>query len=334
MTDALARGWLLAWIAFGAAPAGSLVLLLIHRITGGRWGEALAPVLRPTAALLPLVALGFLGVVMALPALYPWAGGPWAGGSWAGGSWAADPGTVKPDVASLYLNPVLFGARGAVALLGWSVLAVLVLAGRCTRLVAGLGLVVYGLTISLVPVDWILSLEPRFTSSAFGAGIALHQVLAALALAAVASPRGLDETTAPDLANLLLATLLGVLYIGLMSYVVAWYGDLPPKAAYYLRREAVPYPAVIGASIGVGGIVPFLLLLLGAVRRSPGALRLVGLLVLVGLALRFAWLVLPAWGEAAGGAAAAAGLWLVGLIAVALLALRLAGRFGGRLRDA
>ncbi|PIK73640.1 hypothetical protein CS379_07295, partial [Methylobacterium frigidaeris] len=203
MTEALARGWLLAWIAFGAPPAGALVLLLVHRITGGRWGEALAPVLRPVAALLPLVALGFLGVALALPALYPW---------------AADPGAVKPDVAALYLNPLLFVARGAVALLGWSVLAGLVLAGRRTRLVAGLGLAFYGLTISLVPVDWILSLEPRFTSSAFGAGFALHQILAALSLAAVASPRGLDERIAPDLANLLLATLLGVLYIGLMSY--------------------------------------------------------------------------------------------------------------------
>ncbi|BCM83789.1 hypothetical protein [Methylobacterium indicum] len=319
MTEALARGWLLAWIAFGAAPAGSLVLLLVHRITGGRWGEALAPVLRPTAALLPLVALGFLGVAVALPALYPW---------------AADPGVVKPGVASLYLNPPLFIVRSAVALLGWSVLAGLVLTGRGSRLVTGLGLAFYGLTISLVPVDWILSLEPRFTSSAFGAGLALHQVLAALALAAVASPRGLGGRTAPDLANLLLATLLGVLYVGLMSYVVAWYGDLPPKAAYYLRREVGPYPALIGAAVAAGGLVPFLFLLVGAVRRSPGALRLVGVLVLVGLALRVCWLVLPAWGAGAGGAAVAAGLWLTGLIVLARLALRLAGRLGGTLRHA
>ncbi|GJD66876.1 hypothetical protein [Methylobacterium frigidaeris] len=319
MTEALARGWLLAWIVFGAAPAGSLVLLLIHRITGGRWGEALAPCLRPAAALLPLVALGFLGVVVALPLLYPW---------------AADPGTVKPDVASLYLNTALFAVRGAITLLGWSLLAGLVLAGRCTRLVAGLGLAFYGLTISLVPVDWILSLEPRFTSSAFGAGIALHQLLAALALAAVVSPSGLDAETAPDLANLLLATLLGVLYIGLMSYVVAWYGDLPPNAAYYLRREAGPYSGLIGAAVATGGLVPFLFLLVGAVRRSPGGLRLVGLLVLVGLVLRFCWLVVPAWGADADGAAVAAGLWLTGLVVVALLSLRLVARFGGRLGHA
>jgi hypothetical protein len=28
----------------------------------------------------------------------------------------------------------------------------------------------------------------------------------------------------------MLATLLGVIYLELMSYIVAWYGDLPPKS--------------------------------------------------------------------------------------------------------
>ena len=62
MMHALARGWLLAWLTWSAVPVGSLVLILIHRVTGGRWGEALAPALRPAAALVPLAALAFLGL--------------------------------------------------------------------------------------------------------------------------------------------------------------------------------------------------------------------------------------------------------------------------------
>ncbi|MEG9528576.1 MAG: hypothetical protein MIL41_22865, partial [Hyphomicrobiales bacterium] len=131
MIESLARGWLLAWLVWSAVPVGSLVLMLIHRVTGGRWGEALAPALRPAAALMPLAALAFLGVGVSLPALYPW---------------AADPGTVKPDIVQLYLDPALFGLRAAVALVGWSVLALLCLAGRCSPLAAALGLSFYGLT--------------------------------------------------------------------------------------------------------------------------------------------------------------------------------------------
>ncbi|GEP05506.1 hypothetical protein [Methylobacterium oxalidis] len=320
MTEALARGWLVAWIAWSAVPVGSLVLILVHAVTGGRWGETLAPALRPAAALVPLAALAFLGVALGLPADYPWASGG---------------GHAKPDVLRLYLNPALFLLRAAVTLAGWSFLALLVLRGRPGKLAAGLGLAFYGLTISLVSVDWILSVEPGFTSSAFAAEIALHQILAGLAFAAVASPKGLDARRARDLAGLLLATLLGVLYMGLMSYIVAWYGDLPPKAAWYLKRGDGAWAGVLAAAFVAGGALPFGMLLFSAVRASPATLRVVGLLVLVGLALHAAWFVLPAYGAGAGPAAALGLACLAGFgIASALLLRRLGRRASGRLRHA
>lgn len=315
MMDALARGWLVAWLVWSAVPVGSLVLMLIHGVTGGRWGEALAPALRPAAALVPLAGLAFLGVALGLPALYPW---------------AAEAGRVKPDVARLYLDPALFDLRAALALAGWSALALLYLAGRCGPLVAALGLSFYGLTISLVAVDWILSVDPHFTSSAFAAGIALHQILAALAWAAVASPPGLDEARAADLAGLILASLLGVLYLGLMSYIVAWYGDLPAKAAWYLKRGTGAWVAVLAAAVALGGILPFAALLFARLRRSAAALRVVGLLVLVGIALHLAWYVLPAYGAEAGLAA----LFAVPGLALLASASRPVGRRVARIRAA
>ena len=316
MSDALFRGWLLAWIVWSAVPFGALVLAMIHTVTGGRWGAVLAPALRPATALVPLAALAFLGVALGLQAAYPWAAGAGA----------------KPDVLCLYLDPTLFLVRATVALLGWSVLALLSLSGRTGPLVAGLGLGFYGLTISLVSVDWILSVEPGFNASAFAADVALHQILAALAFAALASPSSLDARGASDLAGLMLAALLGVIYLELMSYIVAWYGDLPPKAAWYLKRGASPWGGVLGASLVLGGILPFLALLFASVRKSPALLRGVGLLVLIGLALHFAWLVLPAYGAEAGGAAAAAVVALPVLLLVSGFASRLIMRRAGRLR--
>lgn len=237
---------------------------------------------------------------------------------------------MKPDVARLYLDPALFDLRAALALAGWSALALLYLAGRCGPLVAALGLSFYGLTISLVAVDWILSVEPHFTSSAFAVGIALHQILAALAWAAVASPPGLDEARAADLAGLILASLLGVLYLGLMSYIVAWYGDLPAKAAWYLKRGTGAWVAVLAAAVALGGILPFAALLFARLRRSAAALRVVGLLVLVGIALHLAWYVLPAYGAEAGLAA----LFAVPGLALLASASRPVGRRLARIRAA
>lgn len=316
MSDALFRGWLLAWIVWSAVPVGALVLTLIHAVTGGRWGEVLAPALRPAITLVPLVALSFLGVVPGLETAFPWAAGTGA----------------QPDVLRYYLDPALFGARAAVALVGWSVLAFLCLTGRCGKLAAGLGLSFYGLTISLVAVDWILSVEPGFNSSAFPADVALHQILAALAFAALVSPPSLDARGASDLAGLMLAALLGVIYLELMSYIVAWYGDLPPKAAWYLKRGESPWSAVLVASLVIGGVLPFFALLFAAVRKSPALLRGVGLLVLVGIAGHFAWLVLPAYGAGAGPAAVAALFLLAGLALLSSLAGRILARRTRRLR--
>ena len=36
---AVAQGWLIAFVFWSGIPIGSLVLLLIHRIVGGRWGD-------------------------------------------------------------------------------------------------------------------------------------------------------------------------------------------------------------------------------------------------------------------------------------------------------
>src|SRR5581483_6737114 len=45
-----AAGWLVGFLFWSQLPIGSLVLLLIHALTGGRWGESLRPALAPTAA--------------------------------------------------------------------------------------------------------------------------------------------------------------------------------------------------------------------------------------------------------------------------------------------
>ena len=123
-----------------------------------------------------------------------------------------------------------------ITLAGWSVLA----RDVCRRLgepAAGrTGLAFFGLTISLVAVDWYLSLEPHYVASAFAAMIAIQQLLAALALLALIGPPLIEGKLAGDLGGLLIATLLGVVYLELMTFVVAWYGDLPEKADWFLKR--------------------------------------------------------------------------------------------------
>ena len=189
-TETLLRGWLVAFAIWSTVPVGSMTLLMIHRLTGGAWGWAAAPVLRPAAAMTPLVALGFVPVLVALPHIYPW---------------AADPSAIPADVARWYLNGPSFLIRSLIALGGWSLLAIVFATGRGSRLLAGLGLAFFGLTISLVAVDWYLSLEPHYVASAFAAMIAIQQLLAALAITALLGAPTIDGKVAGDLGAFLIS---------------------------------------------------------------------------------------------------------------------------------
>ncbi len=216
------RGWLTAFAIWSLCPVGSMTLLLIHCLTGGEWGRAAAPVLRPAAAMVPLVALAFVPVLVGLGYIYPW---------------AADSSAVPPDVARWYLSGPSFAVRAVITLAGWSVLGVVFAAGAGSRLLAGFGLAFFGLTISLVAVDWYLSLEPHYVASAFASMIAIQQLLAALAVSALIGLPQIEGKAAGDLGGLLIATLLGVVYLELMTFVVAWYGDLPDKAGLVSRTH-------------------------------------------------------------------------------------------------
>jgi hypothetical protein len=276
----LLRGWLVAFAIWSCIPIGSMTLLLIHRLTGGEWGHAAAPILRPAAAMVPLVMLAFVPVLIGMRDIYPW---------------AADPTAIPADVARWYLNEVSFVIRTLIALAGWSLLGVIFAAGFGSRLLAGLGLAFFGLTISLVAVDWYLSLEPNYVASAFAATIAVQQLLAALAVAALIGGATIEGNVAGDIGGLLIATVLGVAYLELMTFVVAWYGDLPDKASWFLKRATSGWIAVLCGAVLLGAVLPFSMLLKKAVRDSPRGLRLAASLILFGTLLHFVWLLVPAF---------------------------------------
>ena len=52
---AAAAGWLVGFAFWAQLLVGALTLIMIYRLTGGRWGEVAAPVIEPAAAAVPLL---------------------------------------------------------------------------------------------------------------------------------------------------------------------------------------------------------------------------------------------------------------------------------------
>ncbi len=281
-----AAGWLVGFLFWSQIPIGSLVLTMIHVLTGGRWGWVLRPVLAPAMATIPWLLIAILPIFVAVPALYPW---------------THQISAVKPDVASHYLNVPFFIGRSVIALAVWSVLSVLVRRAelRGNILTAGIGLLLYGVLISSVAIDWFISLEPPFISSSFGASVGIMQLIAAMAWAALVAPEPQGNSAVGDIGELLLAFVLGITYVDFMAFLVIWYGDLPHKIFWFVVRDRFPWSALAGAWFVLGSVVPILSLLLGRVRRSRFALRLVATSVLAGSLLYTAYLIAPPFGAKA-----------------------------------
>lgn len=266
--SATARGWLGAFVLVSMIPVGSLTLLLLNGISGGRWGSDLEPVLETSARAIPLLFLAFVPVIIFRPMIYHW-----------------DRLELSSDVLQRYLNPAFFDARTLIALTYWSVLA---WTGAWKRpLFAGLGLVGQLAIATFVPPDWVLTLEPGSTSAGFGMGFGIEQVFAALAFAALVG-RQQSERPTRDLAGMLVSALLGTVYFVFMQFLITWYGNIPDKVRWYWAKEAM-WPLALSAFL-VGAAVPFLSVLNPRVRRDPNVLRIVGAFVLAGVFLHILWL--------------------------------------------
>ncbi len=300
-----AAGWLVGFVFWSQIPLGSLMLLMIHRLTGGRWGEALYPALAPAARLVPLLFLLIIPVFIAIPVLDPW---------------SHRAGDVKPDVLSYYLNTPFFIGRSLIAITGWSVLAFLLprTSGRPGQFVAAVGLVFHCVVISVVSIDWVLSLEPPFISSSFGASMAITQLIAALAWAILRAPRAMVDQVTGDLGGLLLAFVLGITYVDFMAFLVMWYSDLPSRLFWFVERNA--WSPLAAAAFVLGSAAPILALLLAPVRNGTRELRTVAISVLAGLVFYYAYLIVPPFGARALATAALA------VIVIGLLVAALAGR--------
>src|SRR5205807_1208681 len=106
-------------------------------------------------------------------------------------------------------------------------------------LLSAVGLVLLIVTVTFAAIDWIMSLEPEWYSTMFGALMAMGGALAALALAAggaalaaMYSPRrpsAAESDALADVGSMLLTLLMLWAYFGFSQYLIVWSGNLPEE---------------------------------------------------------------------------------------------------------
>lgn len=288
----LAATFLVAYVACVSVALGTMAMILIAHLTTATWFRDFRP--RAWSVVRTLPALAAIGVVLliAMPVLYPWVG---------------------TDVsAHRYLSAPFFVVRFVIYWAIWLYIArsiriaqLLEARGelqRAThrfRVTACAGLIALGLSMTFAAFDWMMSLTPDWSSTIYGVYWWAGGLVGSLALLAILSQRqsaGWPDVAVDDvhsLAKLLVTFILFWLYIGFSQYIVIWSAGLPREASWYVARMRGGW-GVLAAGLLFGHFVlPFLLLLLRGVKRSPGLVAIVGTALLCLHVLDAFWVVMP-----------------------------------------
>ncbi len=299
------QSYLVAYLFWLGITLGCLALLMVQHLTGGNWALVIRRILEAGSRTLPLMAIAALPLLIGMKTLYVW----------------ARPGQTDPLIVSkhLYLNPQFFTARMIVYFLIWFLLAYQM--NKWSRIedevggdislwsrmegLSGIGLVMYGFTVTFASIDWVMSLEPRWYSTIYGMIFMTGQALAAFAFAItiliwLSGREPLSSVVRPshlqDLGSFLLAFVMLWTYMEFSQYLIIWGGNLSGEIPWYIRRMQGAWGRIGVLLVVLNFALPFFLLLFRHVKRRTRSLLIVAALVLLMRLVDMYWMVLPAFG--------------------------------------
>lgn len=173
---------------------------------------------------------------------------------------------------------------------------------RVLGLLSPVFLVLYAVLFSLIGFDLVMSLDPHWISTLFGAFWCVGNLYAGLAVLMVgalgARKLGLQELPTPaeshDLGKLIFGFCLLWTYLFWCHYLPIWYANLPEETGFVLRRlSSQPWAAVSLVVLTLNFLIPFPVLLSRRVKQRPTALAGLGLVIGLGMWLERYVLVVP-----------------------------------------
>jgi hypothetical protein len=298
------QSYLVAYLFWLGITLGSLAVLMIQHLTGGQWALVIRRILEASTRTLPLMGVAALPLLVGMKTLYVW----------------SQPGQTDPAIVGkhLFLNPEFFTARMIFYFAVWSSLAYCfnkwsreedVEGNPAVWLrmenLSGIGLVIYGLTVTFASIDWVMSLEPRWYSTIYGMLFMVGQALAAMAFSVtiliwLSDRKPLSQNVKPahfqDLGSFLLAFVMLWAYLEFSQFLIIWGGNLSEEIPWYIRRMQGVWGHIGLLLVILNFALPFFLLLFRHVKRRTRSLGIVAGMVLMLRLVDMYWMVLPAFG--------------------------------------
>ena len=297
------QAYLMAYVFWIGIPTASLGLLMVHNLAGGRWSGSLRSFFEAGTRTLPLMALLFVPIALGIYDLYEW----------------ADPAHVVGDHLlehkAVYLNVPFFLGRTVFYFFVWIFLSFFL--NRWTRqyeetqkvtlpermrYLSGPGVGFLGLTMTFAAFDWLMSLEPHWYSTIFGAMVSIGGVLTCFSFIVMlvcwlADREPFKQVLSPELFNDFGSLLLGFTmlwaYGALSQFLLIWSGNLAEEITWYLERSEGGWQWISILLMLLHFAVPFVLLIIRDIKRNPRTLGAVATLLFFIRIVDAFWIVQP-----------------------------------------
>ena len=164
---------------------------------------------------------------------------------------------------------------------------------------------VFAILISLIAIDWAMSLEPHWYSTIFGVYYFAGTVLAGLAATTYIVVRfheagyftNLRRDHFYSLGALLFAFVNFWAYIAFSQFLLIWYANLPEETVWFMNRWKDGWQYVSILLIVVQFAVPYFALLTQDSKMDTKRLKFMAIWILCAHFLDIYWLVMPSYGE-------------------------------------
>jgi len=179
--------------------------------------------------------------------------------------------------------------------------------GRCRDRMTIFGvlyILAFALILSLIGYDLVMSLDPQWYSTLFGAytfvkafyiGLGGLIILASVLHLNPAIEFKLKPSDFHDIGKLFFAFCMVWGDFFYVQLVVIWYGNIPEETAYVIERTMTPpWNALAWFVFIICFILPFLILLNKKIKTKPGVMSILCTVVIMGISLEHFLLIGPA----------------------------------------
>jgi hypothetical protein len=281
LLEPAAGGALLITMAlFIGLAEGATVLMAGAEISDGHWHRPLLPRVAALHAIIPAAMLLFVANIPQL-SIYPWIEDH---GVWFNRTFFIVRHLVMMGLVFLVARRFVTQAlRGAASARFWAVILVVLFVAH----------------LSLIGIEWFMSIEKPWFSTLFGAFVMVSGFLCGICTCALIIFDWRKRTDAP--ARLVQKSIGGLIfgfatfwaYFYFSQLIVIWYGNIPEETDYLARRIGyhTTYWLVARLIFGMIWVVPFTVLLSRKNKTRAWVTGALALCVLTGVTLLY-WLML------------------------------------------